>query len=186
MPTLLTLFYFKSGSVVGSSLLYAVPSGLLCILLIWLNEGDNVSWDLKIGEFSYSQVYSMLTTVVSLMVGFRMSQSLARFWEGTTLLHRMRGEWFDSASCLVAFSKKAQASKPAEVQEFRSTLVRMMSLMHACAMMEISDGPECQKVLDLSGLDDSTLERLVELKSVHHFDLVEILQHMTKVRQRNG
>ena len=26
---------------------------------------------------------------------------MARFWEGTGLLHQMRGEWFDAVSCCV-------------------------------------------------------------------------------------
>mmetsp|Transcript_29898 Transcript_29898/g.69552 ORF Transcript_29898/g.69552 Transcript_29898/m.69552 type:complete len:553 (+) Transcript_29898:228-1886(+) len=172
------------GSVILSSLLYSIPSGVLTVVLIYyaeLHKDGKVSTSLGIGLLSASQVYAMLTTVVSLMVGFRMNQSLGRFWEGTTLLHRMRGEWFDSVSCLVAFSRKAKKSHLQQVNEFRHTLVRLMSLMHACAMMEISDGPDVQKVLDLSGLDDKTLELILQMKTEHQFDMVEILQHLIKV-----
>mmetsp|Transcript_29680 Transcript_29680/g.95132 ORF Transcript_29680/g.95132 Transcript_29680/m.95132 type:complete len:82 (+) Transcript_29680:336-581(+) len=61
-----------------------------------------------------------------LLLGARTWQALSRFWDGTGLLHMMRGEWYDSVSCLVAFSRSAKATRPAEVLEFRHTLVRLM------------------------------------------------------------
>lgn len=42
-------------------------------------------------DFNKSQVWSALTASLALLIAFRTRQALQRFWEGTTLLHQMRG-----------------------------------------------------------------------------------------------
>merc|ERR1719491_752049 len=102
-----------------------------------------------------------MTAVLGLLLGFRTSRAMARFWEGTGLLHQMRGEWFDSISCCVTFSVGAFATKPDEVRSFRHTAVRLMSLCHGSALEEIAGGSaEEVDTIDPFGLDDVTLEHL--------------------------
>ena len=36
---------------------------------------------------------------------------MERFWEGTGLLHQMRGEWFDAVSCCVTFTRGSIATR---------------------------------------------------------------------------
>jgi hypothetical protein len=95
----------------------------------------------------------------------------------------MRGEWFDAASCLVAFSRDAMSkNKVAEVWEFRHTLIRLMSLMQGSALDEISDNQlDTYEVLDIHGLDTETLHFLKECKESYQFNRVEALQHMIQV-----
>ena len=112
---------------------------------------------------------------------------MGRFWEGTSLLHQMRGEWFDSVSCLMTFSRGALAAKLEEVTEFRHTLVRLMSLCHGSALEEIKDSESDRfEVLDISGLDAETLLYLHECKQEHKFNRVEVLLHMIQVLVTQG
>eukprot|EP00929_Paragymnodinium_shiwhaense_P049407 TRINITY_DN2491_c1_g3_i1.p1 TRINITY_DN2491_c1_g3~~TRINITY_DN2491_c1_g3_i1.p1 ORF type:complete len:583 (+),score=153.18 TRINITY_DN2491_c1_g3_i1:2-1750(+) len=96
----------------------------------------------------------------------------------------MRGEWFDSVSCLMTFSRDAKINKGKETQvtEFRHTLVRLVSLMHGSALDEISDngGESRYEVLDIHGLDVNTLKFLRDCKK-NGFNRVEALQHMIQV-----
>lgn len=94
-------------------------------------------------------------------------------------MHQMRGEWFDSVSCLISFSRAAKATKPAEVQQFRHTLVRLASVMHGSALDEIcGDGAAGQVCMDITGLDMETLKFLRDCTDVYGFNKVEALQHM--------
>merc|ERR1740130_1395472 len=90
-------------------------------------------------DLGASQVWSALTSVIMFLIGFRTRQGLARFWEGTGLLHMMRGEWFDTVSNCVTFSISAKKVKPREVVLFRHTLVRLMSRCHGSALEEIAE-----------------------------------------------
>merc|ERR1719174_1077753 len=91
-----------------------------------------------IDVLSNSLAWSAATGCLSMLLGFRTSQAMSRFWEGTGLLHQMRGEWFDSVSCCVTFSRGALSKKHPQVMAFRHTLVRLMSLCHGYALEEIS------------------------------------------------
>lgn len=118
-----------------------------------------------------------------ILLGFRIKQALDRFWEGTGLLHQMRGEWFDSVSCCVTFSRKASMieEKKEDVMKFRHTLVRLMSLCHGSALEEIKDEQsENIETIDVLGLDMGTLSLLNECKDRYNFNRVELLLHLTQ------
>lgn len=175
------LFLFKwRGSVAPKvTLRFALPSAALAAFLAYSGyaEQDHGTgiWDL-----AESQIWAAVTAITIILLAFRTRQALGRFWEGTGLLHQMRGEWFDAISCLMAFSRQAK-SKPAEVAEFRHTLVRLTSLMHGCALHEIKDeAKECFEVIDVNGLDTATLNHLRFCKA-QGFNLVEVLLHMIQV-----
>eukprot|EP00438_Fugacium_kawagutii_P017893 Skav201910 [mRNA] locus=scaffold3992:118886:121469:+ [translate_table: standard] len=42
--------------------------------------------------------------ILRILVVFRTGQAYNRFWDGSTLTHQMRGDWFDAASMLHALS----------------------------------------------------------------------------------
>eukprot|EP00419_Tripos_fusus_P072570 CAMPEP_0172895194 /NCGR_PEP_ID=MMETSP1075-20121228/152523_1 /TAXON_ID=2916 /ORGANISM="Ceratium fusus, Strain PA161109" /LENGTH=552 /DNA_ID=CAMNT_0013750369 /DNA_START=264 /DNA_END=1920 /DNA_ORIENTATION=- len=93
----------------------------------------------------------------------------------------MRGEWFDSASCLATFSTTMLKEKPEQVKVFRHTLMRLMSLCHGSALDEIRcEETESYEVLDHHGLDAKTLTILRDCK-IHGFNRVEIILHMVQV-----
>jgi len=169
------------GSVVGKALWVAVPSSLLSLALVLLQ--DPLKETRK--ELGLVDGTTILWAAVSgplvALVGFRTSQAWGRFWEGTSLLHAMRGEWFDSASCLVTFTFGAKDTKRDEVRDFRHTLVRLMSLCHGSALDELKlDQSECYEVLDIRGLDDETLSMLNNAKD-SGFNRVEVLLHLIQV-----
>eukprot|EP00434_Breviolum_minutum_P014015 symbB.v1.2.012359.t2/scaffold854.1/size229663/13 len=118
----LILFRLR-GSVFPMAFLLTVPSMLLtaagCLLINDIAETSDFISVIVQDDFNKSQVWSALTASLSLLIAFRTRQALQRFWEGTTLMHQMRGEWFDSVSCLVSFSRAAKQTKPAEVKQFR-------------------------------------------------------------------
>lgn len=171
------------GSVFPLAFLLTLPSVILtgawCLLINDVTETSEVLETIVQDDFNKSQVWSALTASLSLLIAFRTRQALQRFWEGTTLMHQMRGEWFDSVSCLISFSRAARDTKPVEVQQFRNTLVRLASVMHGSVLDEIcGEGAAGQVCMDITGLDIDTLRFLRDCYDVYGFNKVEALQHM--------
>jgi predicted membrane chloride channel (bestrophin family) len=176
---LLFLFRLKGSVAHKVTLRFALPSAVLAGVLAWSGYAD-AAHESGIWDLTESQVWAAVTAITIVLLAFRTKQALGRFWEGTGLLHQMRGEWFDAVSCLMAFSRQAK-TKPEEVAEFRGTLVRLTSLMHGCALHEIkAEAKECFEVIDVNGLDSATLNHLRFCKK-KGFNLVEVLLHMIQV-----
>merc|ERR1719460_2733179 len=83
-----------------------------------------------------SAAYSGFSFVVGFLLVFRTSQAYTRFWEGATMVHNMRTEWFDACSSLIAFTHGAKDQEKADV--LRHVIVRLFSLLHACALQDIA------------------------------------------------
>lgn len=179
------------GSVVPTALVWSVPSGCLAFFLCYaynnLEEGVDVKADIAANSIKASQLWAALTAGLAFMVGFRTNKAYQRFWDGTTLLNQMFGEWFDASSCLFAFSHLPRNAKAKEVNNFRQTLVRLMSLMHGSALEEISQtdhDPEGYPCIDVGGLDYDTLKWLRDSKlntKDFGFNRVEVIIHMVQV-----
>jgi len=178
---ILPLVFRRSGGVSSSA---AIHGGLAVVVSLFLAFMDD--WAPEFREdngmltIGVSLVWSATTAVLLFLVGFRAQQGYARFWEGTGLLHQMRGEWFDTVSNCVTFSIGAKADKPVEVMAFRHTLVRLMSLAHGAALEEISGNQAKLQVIDMFGLDANTLGHLKECSEVHNFNKVEVILHLTQ------
>jgi len=173
------LFKYR-GSVAPRAALFAVPSAIVAFLLILFDDfKEGYREDLGLMELNNSQLWTASIAVLGIMLGFRTNRAMSRFWEGTGLLHQMRGEWFDSVSCCVTFSRAAQAAKPREVKVFRHTIVRLMSLCHGSALEEIAgDDSDCLSTIDPQGLNNQTLRHLNDCKEKHDFNSVEVLLHL--------
>merc|ERR1719461_1061462 len=116
---------------------------------------------MRIHELTKSQLWTASTATLTILLAFRTNRAMARFWEGTGLLHQMRGEWFDSVSCCITFSRSALETKPDDVWVFRHTIVRLMSLCHGSALQEIADADFGHiPTIDVFGLDAVTLQYL--------------------------
>eukprot|EP00929_Paragymnodinium_shiwhaense_P049406 TRINITY_DN2491_c1_g2_i1.p1 TRINITY_DN2491_c1_g2~~TRINITY_DN2491_c1_g2_i1.p1 ORF type:complete len:583 (+),score=133.26 TRINITY_DN2491_c1_g2_i1:90-1838(+) len=185
------LLVSRDGSVVPVAMLRALPTAVIAVILLLLEDyQQDLPWGVEDyrAEFGLTNVnqsfmWTAVTATIATLLSFRTNQAFKRFWEGTSLLHQMRGEWFDSASCLMTFSRDAFCNKGKidEVREFRHTLLRLMSLMHASALAEISAESETgYDVLDIHGLDSETLKFLRNCKA-NGFNRVEALQHMIQV-----
>lgn len=127
-----------------------------------------------------SQIWNATTAVLAIMLAFRTRQGLMRFWQGTGLLHQMRGEWFDTVSNCITFSISAKKDKPEEVTKFRHTLVRLMSRCHGSALEEIAENSIQLEAVDTFGLDNGTLTHLKECHEVHGFNKVEVMLHLVQ------
>lgn len=77
--------------------------------------------------------------LVGFMIVFRTSMAYSKFWEGCTQLYRMRSEWMDACSSLIAFTKYGSRSQEEEVDRFRHLLIRLFSMLHALALAEVED-----------------------------------------------
>eukprot|EP00929_Paragymnodinium_shiwhaense_P064269 TRINITY_DN32183_c0_g1_i2.p1 TRINITY_DN32183_c0_g1~~TRINITY_DN32183_c0_g1_i2.p1 ORF type:complete len:473 (+),score=53.41 TRINITY_DN32183_c0_g1_i2:132-1550(+) len=176
------IFTWRGKSVWIRALQWAIPASILSLFMVLL---DDVVGDLRetagfMGA-NKSQLWSAGTVSLFAMLGFRTSAAHSRFWEGTTLLHQMRGEWFDAVSCCVTFTTSAVCEKFDKVQEFRHTIVRLMSLCHASALEEISGLARGNlTTIDTMGLDKATLKYLNACAEDYNFNRVEALLHMTQ------
>lgn len=170
------------GSVIPRAILLALPAAIFSVVLLVLDEqlAEVREW-LGISAPKATLLWAAVTAPLFTMISFRTSEAMRRFWEGTGLLHAMRGEWFDSASCLMTFTMPAKKSKPELVSEFRHTLLRLMSLCHGSALDELKNTEtEDYEVIDTRGLDEDTINILRQCKQLN-FNRVEVLLHMIQV-----
>jgi len=176
-----SLIFRRDGSVAIRATYYALPSAVIGVLLLVLDDWEPTAGfrqDVGLMDLDHTQIWSATTFIVVLLLGFRTRQGLSRFWEGTTLLHQMRGEWFDTVSNCVTFSISAKRSKPSEVMNFRHALVRLMSLAHGSALEEIAGNQVKIGTIDIRGLDRQTLVHVQECHEIYRFNKVEMMLHL--------
>ena len=71
-------------------------------IVVTLNlQHGKVSAEKHLGKFRFKAVKSSPRDL----------EAMERFWEGTGLLHQMRGEWFDAVSCCVTFTRGSIATR---------------------------------------------------------------------------
>lgn len=164
------------------ALFFSVPATIFAVLLnLGLIHLEDIVNDIGLPTITDDNAVAKPTTWIALsasivlLLDFRTRQALARFWEGTSLLHQMRGEWFDSISCLVTFAMLAVDAKPQEVKKFRNTIVRLMSLCHGSALEEIADSDFVISRLDCEGIDEATRDNIAHCKEKYGFNRVEMV-----------
>jgi len=178
---LISLLVQNEGGCVYRAAAFAIPSAVFAILLLYLDEwSPGLREEMGVHELANSTVWNASIGVLLILLGFRTGQAFSRFWEGTGLLHQMRGEWFDTVSNCVTFSISAKETKPLEVLKFRHALVRLMSLCHGSALEEISQNSVKVECIDILGLDKGTLAHLVECHDDHGFNKVEVMLHLVQ------
>lgn len=177
------LIFAWRGSVMPMALLSSIPSAIIAIVLMYCEVEFEDFKHAGLDSMKSSQLWAAFSASLIFMVSFRTNKAYARYWEGTTLLNQMFGEWFDAASCLIAFSTLDRKKKTAQVADFRGTLVRLFSLLHGGALEEIAltDSEEFgYPSLDVGGLDQATLKYLSDCKANPqlNFNRVEVIIHM--------
>merc|ERR1740117_599695 len=102
----------KSGSVLPKAFMASVAAPVLAVIILLC---DDYFADFRkvsgIEDVNQSFMWNAMTAIIAILLGFRTKQALGRFWEGTGLLHQMRGEWFDASSCLMTFSRDGKVNK---------------------------------------------------------------------------
>lgn len=81
-----------------------------------------------------STVYNAFSTLLGILVVFRTGQAYNRFWDGSTLTHQMRGDWFDAASSIISFTRTSKADST-KLWDFRQIVVRLFSMLHALSLV---------------------------------------------------
>jgi putative membrane protein len=167
-----TLFHLH-----GSVFPYACFVGLPCLLLTTLLKVMEKQGVFYIQQFVSSltldpMAYGGFSTLLGFVVVFRTSEAYSRFWDGNTLTHQMRGDWFDACSGLMAYSRWTAAS-PEAVENFRQTIVRLFSMLHAMALADLEDAMDRKEdrwaftldLIDPRGIDEDTLLRLKQTET---------------------
>mmetsp|Transcript_119217 Transcript_119217/g.299781 ORF Transcript_119217/g.299781 Transcript_119217/m.299781 type:complete len:599 (-) Transcript_119217:195-1991(-) len=176
---LILLLFRWTGSVYLRASIWSLPGVVLAVLITQSGSfHPTLRDDTGILDLNSGLVWSASTAVLVGMATFRAKMGYSRFWEGTGLLHQMKGEWFDTISNCITFSISARSKKKDGVDKFRHTIVRLMSLCHASALEEISGLEAELDTIDTCGLDYGTLRHLKECVEVHGFNKVEVLLHM--------
>eukprot|EP00928_Gymnodinium_smaydae_P013234 TRINITY_DN14845_c0_g1_i1.p1 TRINITY_DN14845_c0_g1~~TRINITY_DN14845_c0_g1_i1.p1 ORF type:complete len:830 (+),score=176.92 TRINITY_DN14845_c0_g1_i1:68-2557(+) len=142
------------GSVFPKCFVIVSPIALLALVLKamktsqvvdlqWLTFlSDNTAW----GGFSSLLVLSLV---------FRLSQAYTKFWDAYSTTNSMIQDWFDAASSIVVFCSGAK-DKDGKTT-FLHTIVRVFSMLSACALQELSPR-ESHKVWGLLTLDSEALD----------------------------
>eukprot|EP00927_Polykrikos_kofoidii_P067252 TRINITY_DN62764_c0_g1_i1.p1 TRINITY_DN62764_c0_g1~~TRINITY_DN62764_c0_g1_i1.p1 ORF type:complete len:578 (+),score=47.39 TRINITY_DN62764_c0_g1_i1:241-1734(+) len=116
--------------------------------------------------------YTSFTYLVGLFIAFRSAQSYCRFWEGSSTFFLIGSNLFDVASSVIAFSRTSTVVTTT-VQDFRHTVVILISVLHALILAELStegriNGSEAAfdfDVFDPSGFDSESIIALRESES---------------------
>ncbi|CAJ1456823.1 unnamed protein product, partial [Effrenium voratum] len=109
----------------------------LAVLLHWSFRYSPTTLDEIGAGDAEANVLGGFTFILGFLVVFRSQQAYSRWWEGGTLLQQLRGEWFNSYSCLIAFCNAAP-EKREEVVHFQHQLVRLYSLLYGCALQQVA------------------------------------------------
>lgn len=105
---LLRLIFRLDGSVHPRSCAFAIPAAVLSFAFVLFERwAPGYRAESALDSLEAGVIWNMTTAVLIFMVGFRTRQAFVRFWEGTSLLHQMKGEWFDTVSNSTSFSIKA-------------------------------------------------------------------------------
>jgi len=146
------------GSVFPKAATVSLPCAIIAFFLIYFRDKDGDDEQQLAGAGVIWAGYNML---VGFLIVFRTNQAYSRFWEGTTLLHQVRGEWFNATSSVFAFcSNKPEKSE--QVNEFQQIMVRLVSLLFCSAAHQVSSFEKHDdfEVLDIYGIDPTSLKHL--------------------------
>lgn len=174
------------GSVFPLACALALPAGLIAVLLEMYSEEVSESefrilglWD---KDTVAGQVWSGVSSLLGFIVVFRTSQAYSRFWEGTTSMYQLSGEWFDAASSLISFCKCSKAEKT-DIAVFQHTLVRLVSMLHAVVLMDLSanhlgkEDPKSSRAFELELIDAEGIDRESLLSINEAEEKVELIFH---------
>eukprot|EP00747_Dinoflagellata_sp_TGD_P150775 gnl/TRDRNA2_/TRDRNA2_177151_c10_seq1.p1 gnl/TRDRNA2_/TRDRNA2_177151_c10~~gnl/TRDRNA2_/TRDRNA2_177151_c10_seq1.p1 ORF type:complete len:624 (-),score=107.99 gnl/TRDRNA2_/TRDRNA2_177151_c10_seq1:504-2375(-) len=165
------LFAFQlTGSVFPKSFAIATPCAVFSMLMHFVFKANqdiqDKAWVGSVG----ATVLSGFSFILGFLVVFRGQQAYSRWWEGATLLQRLRGEWFNAFSSLLAFCN-GDPARHDDVLKFEHTLARLTSLLHASALYQISTmDDKAFELFDMDAFDGHSLKFMM-----HAHDRCEIV-----------
>eukprot|EP00931_Biecheleriopsis_adriatica_P000665 TRINITY_DN10075_c1_g1_i2.p1 TRINITY_DN10075_c1_g1~~TRINITY_DN10075_c1_g1_i2.p1 ORF type:complete len:516 (+),score=64.58 TRINITY_DN10075_c1_g1_i2:144-1691(+) len=160
-------FFTLKGSVLQKAMKWSITYSVLSLLLcIFFHHGESIS-GVEIIDVAHLQTMDFggrlrdFTFVLGFFISFCTQKAYSRWWEGGTLLQQLRGEWFNAFSSLLAFSNP-DPKMNAQVQRFQHMLARMISLMYAQALMQVSSTERVFELIDITGFDAESLDFLYQ------------------------
>jgi len=136
-----------------------LPNAILAVFLhFFLHTDEHLDDHQMVGV---PILWSSCTFLLGFMLVFRNNQSFSRFWEGATLIHQIRGEWFNAVSNLIAFCNQ-DVTKKKEVQHFQHLLIRLSSMLYCCALQQVCElSDDTMEIIDVSNMDKDSLAFLL-------------------------
>lgn len=118
----------------------AMPSALVAgAMKAFENYSSHGDFLGEILAASGTAMYSNISFLIGFLIVFRTSQAYARFWGGCTSVYQFMASWSDGAASLIAFCKASKADQETVLQ-FQQTLMRLLSLLNALMLTELSQG----------------------------------------------
>lgn len=182
----------EKGSVFPSAFRGSFPCALFAaILRLGIQQRQLSLLETEGSVLKDSAAWSGFTFVLGFLLVFRTSQAYTAFWEGSACTHRMRAEWFDGCSSLIAFCRHSRAD-PVDISRFKNILVRLFSMLHAAALADIED---CASedltdyqafnfaLLDVDGIDETSLSAVKvcshKVEMIYQWIQEAIINHMS-------
>jgi len=141
------------GSAFPKALCWAIPSAAFSYCLHHLMERNLTMSVSQMASFNF---------ILGFLVVFRTQHAYSRYWEGATIIQKVRGEWFNAISSCIAFcSSDPDPAMQEEVIAFQHLLIRLASLLFCCSLQQISVlEDEAFDVINLDGISEDSLQYL--------------------------
>eukprot|EP00927_Polykrikos_kofoidii_P072630 TRINITY_DN6872_c0_g1_i2.p1 TRINITY_DN6872_c0_g1~~TRINITY_DN6872_c0_g1_i2.p1 ORF type:complete len:646 (+),score=98.01 TRINITY_DN6872_c0_g1_i2:184-2121(+) len=156
------------GSVFPLAFVWAFPNALLVFVLITLFNSLSATSGMQLLSSNGANwagamaVWSGFSGTLGFLLIFRTQIAYARFWEGATILHQVRGVWFNATSNLFAFCN-AKDDFQARVDLFQHKLIRMMSMLYCAALQQVAVMADDNfEIIGIEGFDAESLAYLCE------------------------
>eukprot|EP00929_Paragymnodinium_shiwhaense_P036723 TRINITY_DN19650_c0_g1_i1.p1 TRINITY_DN19650_c0_g1~~TRINITY_DN19650_c0_g1_i1.p1 ORF type:complete len:465 (-),score=159.19 TRINITY_DN19650_c0_g1_i1:90-1484(-) len=173
------------GSIFPQAMSVAGPAALITLIfkLVILETpdiADAVSTFVSKQGVQVGQVWQGFNFVLGFLVVFRTQQAYGRYWEGMSLLSKMRAEWFTACSGVFAFcSDKPELSQ--EKKSFEHKLVRLISMAYCSALQQVSTQEEesMYQTINASGMDTASYIYLEKFED--HEKVMVLVQWIQKL-----
>lgn len=167
------------GSVFPKSCLWALVSASIALVFHGHVAAESVGSAL-------SSVWGSVLFVLGFLVVFRTQQAYSRFWEGATILQQVRGEWFNAASSVIAFSSTKKELLE-DVDHFQSVFIRLMSLLYCTALQQVAVLADEQfEIINIEGMEDSALKYLASMSEQKTEVILQWIQRLVVEGMRSG
>eukprot|EP00746_Dinoflagellata_sp_MGD_P056995 gnl/MRDRNA2_/MRDRNA2_24580_c0_seq2.p1 gnl/MRDRNA2_/MRDRNA2_24580_c0~~gnl/MRDRNA2_/MRDRNA2_24580_c0_seq2.p1 ORF type:complete len:551 (+),score=47.13 gnl/MRDRNA2_/MRDRNA2_24580_c0_seq2:100-1752(+) len=151
----LGLVFRVHGSVFPKAAVVAVPPTLIAVAMRVLFP----EFSERFASDDIGRLYNTFIWVLGIVLVFRTSQAYARYWEGAQLIESVYSDFFDSCACVINFSETCTTKSRAEINAFQSIIVGLFSLMHCCALQQVTVREDDSfEVIDMEGMDQAFLD----------------------------
>ncbi|OLP84444.1 hypothetical protein AK812_SmicGene34688 [Symbiodinium microadriaticum] len=162
------LAFQLTGSVFPRCFMVVFPLALLAVGLKLLHQHEvfgKGKEDFVAGFYFLldGNPWSGFSGFVTFVIVFRLSAAYSTYWAAYTTTNGFLGDWSGAAASAVAFCRGTGASD-AEVEAFLQKVIRLFSMLSACALQELSPRKSHQVwgllTLNSGGIDKTSLATL--------------------------